>query len=62
MTRDEKEQYLVDDDFDYIMQTDNGLELLRDYLALGFKGYMNFTDQELDAEILERKQIKEMMQ
>ena len=62
MTRDEKEQYLVDDDFDYIMQTDNGLELLRDYLALGFKGYMNFTDAELDAEILERKQIKEMMQ
>ena len=62
MDREAKEQLLVDDDFDYIMQTDNGLELLRDYLALGFKGYMNFTDAELDAEILERKQIKEMMQ
>jgi hypothetical protein len=60
MTRDEKEQFLVDDDFDYIMQTDNGLELLRDYLALGFKGYMNFTDEELDAEIKERNQIREM--
>jgi hypothetical protein len=60
MTRDEKEQFLVDDDFDYIMQTDNGLELLRDYLSQGFTGYMNFTDAELDAEIKERKQMKEM--
>lgn len=59
MTRDEKEQFLVDDDFDYIMQTDNGLELLRDYLSIGFKGYMNFTDAELDAEIKERNQIKD---
>ena len=47
MTRDEKEQFLVDDDFDYIMQTDNGLELLRDYLSIGFKGYANFTEAEL---------------
>lgn len=61
MTRDEKIEFLTDDDFDYIMQTDNGLELLRDYLALGFKGYMNFTDEELDAEIRERKQMKEMV-
>jgi hypothetical protein len=60
MTREDKEQFLVDDDFDYIMQTDNGLELLRDYLALGFKGYTNFTDAELDAEIKERNQIKDM--
>ena len=57
--RDEAEQFLVDDDFEYIMQTDNGLELLRDYLALGFKGYMNFTDEELLAEIKERNQMKE---
>ena len=60
MTRDEKEQFLVDNDFDYIMQTDNGLELLRDYLLIGFKGYANFTEAELDAEINERNQIKEM--
>ena len=60
MTRDEKEQFLVDDDFDYIMQTDNGLELLRDYLLIGFKGYANFTEAELDAEINDRNQIKEM--
>ena len=57
--RDEAEQFLVDDDFDYIMQTDNGLELLRDYLLLGFKGYANFTDAELVAEIKERKAMKE---
>ena len=60
MTRDEQEQFLVVDDFDYIMQTDNGLELLRDYLLLGFKGYMNFTDSELVAEIKERQQMKDM--
>jgi hypothetical protein len=57
--RDEAEQFLVDEDFDYIMQTDNGLELLRDYLLLGFKGYANFTDAELEAEIKERKAMKE---
>ena len=59
MTRDEMEQHLVDDDFEYIMQTDSGLELLRDYLAIGFKGYMNFTDEELVAEIKERNEMKE---
>jgi hypothetical protein len=61
MTRDEKEQFLVDDDFDYIMQTDNGLELLRDYLSQGFAGYWNFTDEQLDAEIKERQAMKEIM-
>ena len=59
--RDEAEQFLVDDDFDYIMQTDNGLELLRDYLLIGFKGYSNFTDAELVSEIKERKQMKEIL-
>lgn len=57
--RDEAEQFLVDDDFDYIMQQDTGLELLRDYLLLGFKGYANFTDAELVAEIKERNEMKE---
>lgn len=58
--RDAAEQTLVDSDFEYIMQTDNGLELLRDYLLVGFKGYMNFTDAELAAEIKERKQMGEL--
>ena len=58
--REQAEQTLVDGDFDYIMQTDNGLELLRDYLLLGFKGYANFTDAELISEINERKQMGEL--
>jgi hypothetical protein len=58
--REAAEQTLVDCDFDYIMQTDNGLELLRDYLLLGFKGYANFTDVELAAEINERKAMGEL--
>jgi hypothetical protein len=58
--RDAAEQALVDSDFDYIMQTDNGLELLRDYLLLGFKGYANFSDAQLVAEINERKQMGEI--
>jgi len=56
--REEAEQFLVDNDFDYIMQTDSGLELLRDYLLIGFKGYANFTDAELVAEIKERKEME----
>jgi hypothetical protein len=59
--RDEAEQFLVDEDFDYIMQTDNGLELLRDYLLLGFKGYANFTDAELVSEVNERKAMKDYL-
>ena len=60
--RDAAEQTLVDGDFDYIMQTDNGLELLRDYLLIGHKGYANYTDAELVAEIKERKAMKEYQQ
>jgi hypothetical protein len=59
--REAAEQFLVDNDFDYIMQQDSGLELLRDYLLIGFKGYVNFTDEELMAEIKERKEIKEYL-
>ena len=59
--RDTAEQMLVDSDVDYIMQTDNGVELLRDYLLIGFKGYCNFTDAELVAEINERKEIGEYL-
>ena len=35
--RDETEQFLVEDDYQYIMQTDSGLELLRDLLLIGWK-------------------------
>ena len=48
-------EYLSNSDYDYIMQTDSGIELLRSYIEDGFKGYSNFTDEELIAEVKERK-------
>lgn len=48
-------EYLSNSDYDYIMQTDSGIELLRSYIEDGFKGYSNFTDAELVAEVKERK-------
>ena len=59
MSRDEMIDYLTDSDFKYIMEGD-GLELLNSYLEFGFKGYCNFTDEELVAEVKERKAIEEM--
>lgn len=47
--------FLTDSDYHYIMQTEGGLELLNSYLQFGFKGYENFTDEELKAEIKERE-------
>lgn len=58
--REEMEDFLVDEDFDYIMQTDSGLEFLRDILAMGHKGYIDYTDAELIAEVKERKAMKEI--
>ena len=55
MTRDEKIALLAGQDFDYIMaNNDSGAELLESILYFGFKGYSDFTDAELDAEIAER--------
>ena len=59
MTREDMIDYLVDSDFKYIMEG-NGLELLNSYLEFGFKGYYNYTDEELVAEVAERKAIEEM--
>jgi hypothetical protein len=54
--REEAIDYLSDNDFDYIQEgSGGGLELLRSYLEDGFKGYGNFTDEELVAEIKQRK-------
>lgn len=52
--REEAIDYLTESDFQYIMHND-GLELLRSYLEDGFIGYGKFTDEELIAEIKERK-------
>ena len=53
--REEAEEWLIDNDFEYIMDGD-GIELLRDYLSSGFKGYSYFTDAELKVEIEQRKE------
>lgn len=54
--REEAIDYLTESDFQYIINGDGmGLELLRTYLEDGFKGYSNFEDEELVAEVKERK-------
>jgi hypothetical protein len=50
--------FLIDSDFRYIMECANGPELLDSYLGHGFKGYHNFTDAELIAEVAQRKEME----
>ena len=50
--------YLTQSDFDYIMNTEGGLELLWTYLEDGFTGYGNFSDEELVAEVEQRKEME----
>ncbi len=52
--RDEAISYLTDSDYKYIMETEGGLELLYSYLQFGHKGYEQYSDEELKAEIKER--------
>lgn len=56
-SRDEMVDYLADSDFDYIMEG-TGAELLDSYLRTGFKGYDAYTDTELEAEYIQRKEMK----
>jgi hypothetical protein len=42
---------LEDDDFQYIMTRDGGVEMLRTILCYGFSGYSNFTDEMLIDEL-----------
>ena len=58
MDREEMVDFLIDSDFRYIMECANGPELLDSYLGFGFKGYRNFTDAELIAEVAQRKEIE----
>ena len=62
MDREEMVQLLVDSDIDYIMEDakSDDYSLLAAYLDTGFKGYNNFSDEELVAEIKEREFLKEM--
>lgn len=47
-------QELVDNDFDTVMNSDYGVELLRSILDSGFKGYREMTDEELIVELDQR--------
>jgi hypothetical protein len=59
MDREAMIDYLSDSDFDYIQNgSGGGLELLRSYIEDGFKGYGNFTDEELVAEVSQRKEME----
>lgn len=58
MTRDEMIDYLVDSDYHFVMENSNGPGLLDDYIRFGFKGYLNFSDEELKVEYQTRKQIE----
>jgi hypothetical protein len=51
MTRNDMVDVLEEDDFQYIMTRDGGVEMLRMILAEGFSGYNNFTDQQLIDEL-----------
>jgi len=45
---------LVDNDFDTVMNSDYGLELLRSILDSGFKGYRAMADEGLMMELEQR--------
>ena len=49
--RYEAMEALEEDDFQYIMTRDGGVEMLRTILCYGFSGYSNFTDQMLKDEL-----------
>ena len=59
MTREQMVEFLIDSDFNYIMDyTGIGSELLDSYLRNGFKGYEAYTEEELIAEVAQRKEME----
>ncbi len=58
MTREEMQEELEEQDFQYIMHKDGGVEMLRTMLFYGFVGYSNYTDEELELELAERNALK----
>lgn len=52
--REKAIEELVDNDFDTVMNSDYGVELLRSILDSGFKGYRAMTDEELMMELEQR--------
>ena len=59
--RNAAEQFLVEDDYQYIMQRHSGHDYLRDILLIGCKGYCDYTDAELIAELKQRNEMKEYL-
>jgi hypothetical protein len=58
--RMELEEFLVDEDFDYIMNSgEDGRQFLRDILLLGHKGFADYDDQDLVVEAQQREIMKE---
>jgi hypothetical protein len=54
-------QWLCQKDFEFINEGDGaGLEMLDSILENGFKGYGNYTDEELNEIIAERKEMERM--
>lgn len=54
INREKAIQELVDNDFDTVMNSDYGVELLRSILDSGFKGYRAMSDEELIMELEQR--------
>jgi len=52
--REKAIETLVDNDFDTVMNSDYGVELLRSILESGFKGYRAMADEELMMELDQR--------
>jgi 3-isopropylmalate dehydratase small subunit len=52
--REKAIETLVDNDFDTVMNSDYGVEYLRNILQIGLKGYANCTDEELMQELQDR--------
>lgn len=51
------QEQLEEQDFQYIMNKDGGVEMLRSILQYGFLGYSNYTLEELRAELAERNAL-----
>jgi hypothetical protein len=52
------QEELEEQDFQYIMNADGGVEMLRSILQYGFIGYSNYTEAELKAELAERRALQ----
>lgn len=54
MHRVDKIHFLIEDDIDHIENSGDGKHILRSILHIGHQGYVNMTDDELEAEYTNR--------